>query len=193
MAAHCKMGRMLGLVCLIGSLAAACSTGTRTLRPGTNSAPTPASASEDPTTQPPAGVPDFPAGVYRTRLTVGDLQKMGSDNHDGNSGVWTLTVKAGQVQLDCRTIKDPGIDCGGSDGGPNTEVGDVRGSSPEVWLVVDLARKSKLTGCTLEDEGCGPEGFHHLSWKTVPGGIAFTDLDQGGVDTWTAQPWTKIS
>jgi hypothetical protein len=162
------------------------------MSPGTNTAPTPASASEDPATEPPQGVSDFPAGVYRTQLTVSALQKMGSDNGDGASGVWTLTVKAGKFQLDCRTIKDPGIDCGGSDGGANVEVGDVRGSSPEVWLVLDQALKSKLTGCTLEDEGCGPGDPHHLSWKAVPGGIAFTDPDRG-IGEWSAQPWTKIS
>lgn len=96
--------------------------------------------------------------------------------------------------MDCRTIKDPGIDCGGSPGRGIgiMEVGDVRGSAPEVWLVLDQARKSKLLGCTLEDEGCGPSDPHHLSWKAVPGGIAFTDLDQGAVGEWTVQPWTIL-
>ena len=146
---------------------------------------------------------DFPDGVYRTQLTRKRLQELGFDD-PGNAGTWTLTVKSGNYQLDCRALADPGVDCGGGDhaGSTTVEIGTLHGGSPTVWFVHDMARLSKVNGCVPRSNasnGCGPEGGYHLRWKKVPTGITFTDYvglgDEAGpaLANWVGQPWTRIS
>ncbi len=162
---------------------------------------TPSSASR---TVVPKEVSDFPEGVYRTQLTVDELQKQGITDLS-NAGIWTLTVEAGSYQLDCRAIADPEFDCGNSQpsGLRTVEFGSLHGVSPTVWFVHDMARLSEISGCVRHSsgsDGCGPEGGYHMDWKEVSDGIAFSNFGGLGdeaafpaLNNWTAKPWTRIS
>jgi hypothetical protein len=153
----------------------------------------------------PSEVSNLPAGVYRTEITVASLRKLGVDDPQG-AGIWTFTVHpGGAYEVACASIDSPGIDCGNRD--PTNpeiqEVGDLRGTSP-TWFVLDTERLVKLTGCSPHSEGeldyCGPGGGYHVRWKRTPKGLEFTDWVGVGVlagdspvNSWTVQPWTRIS
>jgi hypothetical protein len=125
---------------------------------------------------------------------------MGGDLLD-SAGIWTLTVKPGTFELECRPISDQGEDCGHN---PLTkthpflvEIGQLRGDRATVWFLDHGALKAKLTGCDPHSE-CGAAATYRS-----PGsdglGTAFSDLRarsprrSGPVTNWTAKPWTKIA
>ena len=197
---------ILALACLLvsgcagGESTAGSSSNHGASTPVSSGAAAHATASTGQPTDVPAPVSDFPEGVYRTELTVERLHNLGLDD-PYNAGVWTLTIRSGRYELDCRPIADPGVDCGGSDPGDTLgEVGIVRGSAPTIWFVHDMALKSRLTGCSVANKGCGPDGGYHLDWRVVPHGVAFSNFVGLGDEaiepafsTWTVQPWTKLS
>jgi hypothetical protein len=80
-----------------------------------------------------------------------EAAEVGMDD-TSDAGTWTLTARSGNYRLECRAIANPGVDCGNHfPGGPSTvEMGKLRGTSPTVWFVHDMAQMSKLTGCTPE-------------------------------------------
>lgn len=203
---------LFALILLVGFFGTACSSTDSASRPHRTTtrvlASSPASSATmttgTPSTVAPKEVSDFPDGVYRTQLTVRDLQNR--DIYDySNAGLWTLIVNSGTYELDCRAISDPTLDCGNSHpyGTATVEFGYLRGEAPEVWFVHDMARLSKLNGCvphSLASNGCGPEGGYHIDWKQLPDGIAFSNFiglgDEAGFgpsNNWTAKPWTRIS
>ncbi len=149
----------------------------------------------------PTQTSDFPDGVYRTQITVSLLQSRGVEDLS-NAGIWTLTVRTASYRLECRTLADPGVDCGNSPAGGIVEAGNLRGRAPKVWFVHDMKRLSELTGCvpgSAASNGCGPEGGYHLDWSFAPHGVKFAHYvglgDEAGhvLDNWTARPWTRIS
>ncbi len=166
----------------------------------TPSASTPKSA----TIAVPAQVSDFPAGTYRTQLSVTQLRHLGVADLS-SAGTWTLTVKAGTYRLECVTISVPGTDCGHRNPSRSrtVEIGALRGAAPTIWFVLDMERLSKATGCVQHsdaDKGCGVVDPYHFNWTKVPHGIAFSDSPDaaGGpaefsLNVWTVQPWTRIS
>jgi hypothetical protein len=209
MTGHRPLGPSIALSVLVISLTAGCSntndppTATAT-RPEASSSSTTTGTPKGLTTAVPAQVSDFPDGVYRSQLTLKRLQEVGMDD-TSYAGTWTLTARSGTYRLECRAIANPGVDCGNHfPGGPSTvEMGKLRGTSPTVWFVHDMAQMSKLTGCTPNSQSsksCGPDGGYHQSWKTVARGIAFSDFvglgdeaTRPALNEWTAQFWTRIS
>lgn len=205
-----RSGFSIAFVVLAASTAAACSTNTTASPSGSQQRPvaiasTPSAAASpiDPATTAPAQRSKLPGGVYRTQLTVDQLHRFGVDDM-GNAGTWTLTVKDGTFQLDCRPIADPGVDCGNHNPSmpPTVEVGTLRGTASTVWFVHDMDRMVQLTGCIRHSQaasGCGPEDAYHYNWKVVPKGISFNHFvglgDWAGLPeltNFTVQPWTRI-
>lgn len=147
---------------------------------------------------------DFPAGVYRTELSVDRLSALGADD-PGHAGTWTLTVKAGTFTLECRPVTTPGVDCGGHDAAmpPLVEVGTLHGTGDTVWFVQDPEQRVELTGCVRHSEranGCGPEDPYHFDYTIDGKRVSFRNYvglgDQAifpELSNWTAQPWTRIS
>lgn len=90
---------------------------------------------EAPATKIPPEVSALPNGVYRVELTTQEVLAAGLDNHDGNSGTWTLTVRNGTFEVRCRPIGDPSDDCGGTITDGVLVAGDLRGTGHQVWLV----------------------------------------------------------
>ena len=209
MTGHRPLGPLIALTMLVISLTAGCSnTNDPPTATGTRANASSSSATTGTPTALATAVPardsDFPDGVYRSQLTLKRLQEVGIDD-TGDAGTWTLTARSGNYRLECHAIANPGVDCGNHfPGGPSTvEIGRLRGTSPTVWFVHDMAQLSKLTGCipnSQSSKGCGPDGGYHQSWKTVPQGIAFSDFVGLGdeamrpaLNEWTAQVWIRIS
>src|SRR5450631_36132 len=208
MTGHRPLGSSIALTMLVISLTAGCS---NTKDPPA-AAGTRAAGSSSPNTGTPKALPtavpaqgsDFPDGVYRSQLTPRRLQEVGIDD-TSYAGTWTLTARSGTYRLECRAIANPGVDCGNHfPGVPSTvEIGKLRGASPTVWFVHDMAQMSKLTGCipnSQSSKSCGPDGGYRQNWKTVPQGIVFSDFVGLGdeamrpaLNEWTAQFWTRIS
>jgi hypothetical protein len=191
---RCRAGVLVVFLSIIGAFLAACSNANPA------SVPVPAASAATPetsATEAPTEVSDFPAGVYRSQLTVAGLAKLGLDD-PSTAGIWTFTVHpGGAFELTCRPVADPGVDCGNGDPAPQhiVEVGNIFGTSPTMWFVLDPARLMKLTGCI-----CGPQEGYHLSWAPMPDGrMAFSNFVGLGEretetgDSWTIQPWTRIS
>jgi hypothetical protein len=155
----------------------------------------------DAASTPPTTVPAIPTGVYRTRVTRDEELSLGGDDLS-SAGTWTLTVKPGTFELECRPISDQGTDCG-HDLITKThpflvEIGQLRGDRATVWFIDDGVLKAKLTGC----DRCGALGPYRFTWKTTGSGLRFSDLfvpghpnaiPAGTVTNWTAKPWTKIA
>jgi hypothetical protein len=183
---------------LFAGLIAACSS------PNPVTPPAGRSTAPDAASTPPTTVPAIPTGVYRTRVTRDDLLSMGGDDLQ-SAGIWTLTVKPGTFELECRPISDQGEDCGHH---PLTkthpflvEVGQLRGDRGTVWFIDDGALIAKLTGCDPRFD-CKPLGPYRFTWKTTGSGLRFSDLvvprhphaiPANTVTNWTAKPWTKIA
>lgn len=132
-------------------------------------------------TVPPATPATIPNGTYRAYVTAKTLAAKGDPGDDTNSGIWTLTIKDGTYKLACQWI-ETSIGCG-DDGNPKltyVEDGKVRGAGNTVWFITDLAAVSKLSGC---GDDCGPADPYVEHWKSVSGGIQFSDWfglgDQG--------------
>lgn len=145
----------------------------------------------------PAEVSALPDGVYRAELTVADVTGAGLDNHAGESGTWTLTVRKSTYELRCRPIDNPGVDCGHSVTDRPLDVGDLRGSGDSVSFVPDLPRLSKVSGCTLPPSetkagSCPPAGPYRLRWSAGDGRLRFTDLSRLEGHELVLEPYRKI-
>jgi TRAP-type C4-dicarboxylate transport system substrate-binding protein len=153
----------------------------------------PAPAADDvPATK--SGLPD---GVYRVELTVADVTGAGLDNHAGESGIWTLTVRKGTYEMRCRPIDDAGLDCGHSVSDKPLDVGDLRGRGDLVYFVPDLLRLSKVSGCKLPPAeitpgSCPPAGPYRLNWSAAGASLSFTDLSRLEGKELVIEPYRKI-
>jgi hypothetical protein len=193
--------RRLAWLALLPALLAGCAEDTPDPPPAPPAASSAPTASAEP--QVPTERSDFPDGVYRTELTVQRMRALYLDD-PGHAGTWTLTVKAGTFQLECRSVGTPG-ECGGHDPTlpPLVEVGTLHGTGKTVWFVQDPQLRAKLTGCERHSQradGCGPEDPYHFD--CTADSTSMTCRNYGGLgdqtifpelSNWTAQPWTRIS
>jgi hypothetical protein len=157
---------------LLAGLIAACSSPNPVTPPAGQSTPADAAST------PPTTAPAIPTGVYRTRVTRDDVLSLGGDDLT-SAGTWTLTVKPGTFELECRPIADQGTDCGHH---PLTkthpflvEVGQLRGDRATVWFIDDGPLTAKLTGCDPRTGG-GALGPYRFTWKATGSGLRFSDL-----------------
>lgn len=158
------------------------------------------SSAQSAASTPPTTVPRIPAGVYRTRITRDEVLSLGGDDLS-NAGIWTLTVKPGTFELECRPLSNPDEDCGNhviTKTHPYlVEVGKLRGDGATVWFVDDAALVTKLTGCDPQSE-CGAVDPYRLAWQATGSGLRFSGYvgrsnPAGTVTNWTAKPWVKIA
>jgi TRAP-type C4-dicarboxylate transport system substrate-binding protein len=85
----------------------------------------------------PRTVAAIPHGVYRVQITSDEVLAAGLDNHDGNSGVWTFSVRDGRYEMRCQPVAAPGDDCGGSTQSEPLDKGGLRGKGDVAYLVSD--------------------------------------------------------
>jgi TRAP-type C4-dicarboxylate transport system substrate-binding protein len=145
----------------------------------------------------PATTSGLPDGVYRVELTVADVTGAGLDNHAGESGIWTLTVRKGAYEMRCRPIDDAGLDCGHSVSDTPLDVGDLRGSGDLVYFVPDLKRLSKVSGCKLPASEtkpgyCPAAGPYRLNWSSDGASLSFRDLNRLEGHELVIEPYRKI-
>ena len=94
-----------------------------------------------------AAIPD---GVYRVQITSDEVRAAGLDNHDGNSGIWTLSVRRGAYEMRCQPVAAPGQDCGGST--EALDKGGLRGKGDVVYLVSDGGDVVALRWAFMSDQ-----------------------------------------
>jgi len=145
----------------------------------------------------PTAVSPLPDGVYRVEHTLAEVQNANLDNHSGETGIWTLTVRKGTYEMRCRPLNEPGVDCGKSVTDKPIDVGDLRGTGDVVYFVPDLQRLAKVSGCLLpasetEPEHCPLAGPYRLSWSATGATITFKDLSRLEGLELVIEPWQKI-
>ena len=122
----------------------------------------------------PKSAATIPDGVYRVQITSDEVLAAGLDNHDGNSGVWTLSVHNGRYEMRCQPVAAPGDDCGGSTQSESLDRGVLRGKGDVAYLVSDGG------------------DVVLLNWVSTSGELLFTNpaLNKG----WelVLKPWQKI-
>ena len=144
----------------------------------------------------PTKVSALPDGIYRQQVTVPEVEAAGLSNNDGWSGTWTMTVRHATYEVRCRPIADPGKDCGNFVSNGPIEVGDLRGTGPDLYFVPNAARLSKLTGCklptsnTLPDH-CGPDDPYRVNWKLAGDQLTFSGYAAVGTSL-GLKPYKKI-
>ena len=113
-----------------------------------------------------AAIPD---GAYRVQITTDEVLAAGLDNHDGDSGTWTLSIRDGKYQLRCQPVSTPGQDCGGSTQSEPFEWGELRGKGNVVYLVSDAVSPRKRCAGSSSRTGCDSPtpGHERLSWELV--------------------------
>ena len=150
----------------------------------------------------PTAVSDLPDGVYRHQLTHDQVAAAGGDDGSGTAGIWTLRVRGGTFQLNCRPVEGAGVSCGGggNDSDEIFEAGDLRGTGKTVYFVGDVERVSRLNGCKLpatnQDGHCGPLDPYRMTWALSGDKLSFTDFEDGEggeLLNWTGGPWRKIA
>jgi TRAP-type C4-dicarboxylate transport system substrate-binding protein len=118
-----------------------------------------------------AAIPD---GVYRVQITSDEVLAAGLDNHDGNSGVWTFSVRDGRYEMRCQPVAAPGDDCGGSTQSEPLDKGGLRGKSDVAYVVSD-------GGDVVV-----------LNWALTSGELLFTSPTLSRGWEWVLKPWRKI-
>jgi hypothetical protein len=148
----------------------------------------------------PTAVSDLPDGVYRHQLTHDQVAAAGGDDGSGTAGTWTLRVRGGTFQLNCRPVEGAGVSCGGAGHDGIMEAGDLRGTGRTVYFVGDVERVSRLNGCKLpatnQDGHCGPLDPYRMTWALSGDKLSFTDFEDGEggeLLNWTGGPWRKIA
>lgn len=150
----------------------------------------------------PATVSALPDGVYRRQVTHDEVAAAGNPGH-GPAGTWTLRVRGGAFQLNCRPLEGPGVSCGDSDivSEKTVEAGQLRGTGKTVYFVSDPEHVARVTGCKLpvsdtQADHCGPpEDPYRMTWDLSGDKLSFTDYRGELTDPieWTARPWRKIA
>ncbi len=130
---------------------------------------------EAPATKIPQEVSALPNGVYRVELTTQDVLAAGLDNHDGNSGTWTLTVRNGTFEIRCRAIGESDGDCGGTITDGVLAAGDLRGTGHQVWLVPK-----------------GKDRPVRLTWAVDGATLVFSESSASVGAEMIIEPWQKI-
>jgi TRAP-type C4-dicarboxylate transport system substrate-binding protein len=154
--------------------------------------------------QVPTAVSDLPDGVYRHQLTHDQVAAAGGDDGSGSAGIWTLRVRGGTFQLNCRPVEGAGASCGGAgnDSDAIFEAGHLRGTGRTVYFVGDPERLSRLTGCKLPPSStqaghCFVLDPYRMTWALAGDQLSFTDYqypgETGDLLEWTGGPWRKIA
>jgi TRAP-type C4-dicarboxylate transport system substrate-binding protein len=118
-----------------------------------------------------AAIPD---GVYRVQITSDEVLAAGLDNHDGNSGVWTFSVRDGRYEMRCQPVAAPGDDCGGSTQSEPLDKGDLRGKGDVAYLLSD------------------GDDVMVLNWALTSGDLLFTNPALSHGWEMVLKPWQKI-
>jgi TRAP-type C4-dicarboxylate transport system substrate-binding protein len=153
--------------------------------------------------QVPTAVSDLPDGVYRHQLTHDEVAAAGGDDGSGSAGIWTLRVRGGTFQLNCRPVEGAGVSCGGggNDSDEIFEAGDLRGTGRTVYFVGDVERVSRLNGCKLpatnQGDHCAMMYPYRMTWALAGDQLSFTDYqypgETGDLLEWTGGTWRKIA
>jgi TRAP-type C4-dicarboxylate transport system substrate-binding protein len=153
--------------------------------------------------QVPTAVSDLPDGVYRHQLTHDEVAAAGGDDGSGSAGIWTLRVRGGTFQLNCRPVEGAGVSCGGAGNEGIMEAGHLRGTGNTVYFVGDAEQISRLTGCklppsTTQPDHCWPPGHpYRMTWALAGDQVSFTDYqypgETGELLEWIGGPWRKIA
>ena len=154
--------------------------------------------------QVPTAVSDLPDGVYRHQLTHDQVAAAGGDDGAGSAGIWTLRVRGGTFQLNCRPVEGAGRSCGGAgnDSDAIFEAGDLRGTGRTVYFVGDAERMSRLTGCklpasTTQPDHCFVHDPYRMTWALAGDQLSFTDYqypgETGVLLEFVGGPWRKIA
>jgi hypothetical protein len=140
----------------------------------------------------------LPAGAYRLSATRQDVEAVGWTNDGGLSGTWTLTVRAGQYDISCQPLNEPGTDCGHEVSNKPLDVGDLRGTEHTVYFVPDPKRLSRVSGCRLpagsRPNDCVDLPPTRMSWTVDGDTLTFSDYrnDFQKGDMFLVKPWRRI-
>lgn len=164
----------------------------------------PAACREVKTASPTPSIPDtvssLPDGTYRHQVALADVQAAGiPTNQAGWTGTWTLTVKDGIFALSCRSIDQPGVDCGNNPvDGATVEAGLVRGAGNTVYFVGEGDMLLKASGCLLPPSTSLPGHCvvippYWLDWSLEGDQLTFSHHG-GGPDglEYELSSWTRI-
>jgi TRAP-type C4-dicarboxylate transport system substrate-binding protein len=144
-------------------------------------------------------VSTLPSGTYRVEITLDDVTAAGLTNNNGWTGTWTLQVDAGQYQVSCAPLDEPGRDCGNLSSAATVEAGHLIGTGDSVTFASDPDLLSKINGCQLPATGsgnhCADEPSYRLTWAANGDTLTFTDTDPSDhfiVWNWLLKPLSKI-
>jgi TRAP-type C4-dicarboxylate transport system substrate-binding protein len=149
-----------------------------------------AAAVEDELGPVPEEVSSLPNGLYRTEITLADVEAAGATNGPGWTGTWTLEVSDGTYALTCTPLDDPESDCGHAGTDDVLDAGYLRGTGDTVYFVYDAQLHSQLSGCELP---CNPLPPYRVTWAMDGDNLRFSDLspEVGALDK-VLTPWQKI-
>ncbi|MBT2497542.1 hypothetical protein J7E25_00355 [Agromyces sp. ISL-38] len=137
----------------------------------------------------------IPDGIYRTDVTLDDLNAAGVSNSNGYTGTWTITVDAGTYAYTCQPNALPGTDCGHSTYASEAEYANVleagylRGDERIVRFVYDAAVHDRLAGCG----SCHSHPTKTVGWQLQGETLTFTDVGEPVIDELLViEPWAKV-
>jgi TRAP-type C4-dicarboxylate transport system substrate-binding protein len=149
-----------------------------------------AAAVEDELGPVPEEVSSLPNGLYRTEITLADVEAAGATNGPGWTGTWTLEVSDGTYALTCTPLDEPETDCGHAGTDDVLDAGYLRGTGDTVYFVYDAQLHSQLSGCELP---CNPLPPYRVTWAMDGDTLRFSDLspEVAALDK-VLTPWQKI-
>ena len=141
----------------------------------------------------PSALPD---GIYRTEISLADVEAAGLDNGPGWTGMWTLQVSNGTYAMSCRLLDLPSKDCGNS-GLPEATyaAGLLRGSGNRLTLVFDAEALAEHVGCELplsEVPPCIETPPVTMTWALDGDELTFSDPSGSVEAAFVIKPWQKI-
>ena len=144
----------------------------------------------------PDDVSTLPDGIYRVEIRLADVEAAGISNGPGHTGTWTLAIEDGTYVFTCRSIADPGHDCGNTTYEGALEAGYLRGTDDTASFDFDEELMSHLTGCKLpatsEPGHCYTASTYSATWKLTGDQLTFGELDGRGAEFLTLGAWQKI-
>lgn len=136
----------------------------------------------------PEEVSSLPNGLYRTEITLADVEAAGASNGPGWTGTWTLDVSDGTYALTCTPLENPGRDCGNTVTDDVLDAGYLRGTGDTVYFVYDAELHSQRSDCELP---CHPLPPYRVTWALDGDNLRFSDLSGWALDK-VLTPWQKI-
>lgn len=137
----------------------------------------------------------IPDGIYRTDVTLDELNAAGLSNSQGYTGTWTMTVDAGTYAYTCRPNALPGTDCGHVPYASETEYANVleagylHGDDRTVRFVYDAAVHDRLAGCG----SCHSLPTKTVGWQLDGDTLTFSDIGEPVIDELLViEPWVRV-